>query len=85
MNILHVVTYFAPCFSAGGVVNAAYQIAKKQVEDGHNVYVYTTDSCDERMKFDDNYNLLKEWKSWPFQKVAVEIPARKRIQVREQS
>ena len=57
MNILHVVTYFAPCFSAGGVVNAAYQIAKKQSEDGHNVCVYTTDSCDERMKFDDNYNV----------------------------
>lgn len=57
MNILHVVTYFAPCFSAGGVVNAAYQIAKKQVEDGHNVSVYTTDSCDERIKFDDNYNV----------------------------
>lgn len=57
MNILHVVTYFAPCFSAGGVVNAAYQIAKKQVEDGHNVCVYTTDSCDERIKFDDNYNV----------------------------
>ena len=57
MNILHVVTYFAPCFSAGGVVNACYQIAKKQVEDGHNVCVYTTDSCDERMEFDSEYNV----------------------------
>ena len=35
MNILHVVTYFAPCFSAGGVVNAAYEIAKTQVENEH--------------------------------------------------
>ncbi len=57
MNILHVVTYFAPCFSAGGVVNAAYQIAKKQVENGHNVCVYTTDSCQERIKVKDNYNV----------------------------
>ncbi len=57
MNILHVVTYFAPCFSAGGVVNASYQIAKKQVEQGHNVSVYTTDSCQERIKLDDNYNV----------------------------
>ncbi|AMD18125.1 glycosyl transferase GT4 family protein [Methanobrevibacter sp. YE315] len=57
MNILHVVPSFAPCFSAGGVVNASYQIAKKQVEKGHNVSVYTTDSCQERLKFKDNYNV----------------------------
>jgi glycosyltransferase involved in cell wall biosynthesis len=48
---------FAPCFSHGGVVNASYQIAKKQVEMGHNVTVYTTDSCNERLKFKDNYNV----------------------------
>ena len=57
MNILHVVPSFAPCFAHGGVVNASYQIAKKQVEDGHNVTVYTTDSCNERLKFDNNYNV----------------------------
>ena len=57
MKILHIVTYFAPCFSAGGVVNAAYEIAKKQVEDGHDVSVYTTDSCQERLKLENNYNV----------------------------
>ena len=57
MNILHVVPSFAPCFSAGGVVNASYQLAKKQVERGHDVYVYTTDSCQERLKLKDNYNV----------------------------
>jgi glycosyltransferase involved in cell wall biosynthesis len=57
MRILHVVPSFAPCFSHGGVVNASYQIAKKQVENGHEVCVYTTDSCDERLKFKDNYNV----------------------------
>ena len=57
MNILHVVPSFAPCFSHGGVVNASYQIAKKQVEDGHDVTVYTTDSCNERLKFENNYNV----------------------------
>lgn len=57
MRILHVVPSFAPCFSHGGVVNASYQIAKKQVENGHDVSVYTTDSCDERLKFEDNYNV----------------------------
>ena len=57
MRILHVVPSFAPCFSHGGVVNASYQIAKKQVEAGHDVTVYTTDSCRERLKFKDNYNV----------------------------
>ena len=57
MNILHVVPSFAPCFSAGGVVNASYQIARKQVENGHNVSVYTTDSCKERLKFEKNYDV----------------------------
>ena len=57
MKILHVVPSFAPCFAHGGVVNASYQIAKKQVEKGHEVCVYTTDSCNERLKFKDNYNV----------------------------
>lgn len=57
MRILHVVPSFAPCFAHGGVVNASYQIAKKQVEDGHDVTVYTTDSCNERLRFEDNYNV----------------------------
>ena len=57
MKILHVVPSFAPCFSHGGVVNASYEIAKKQVENGHDVTVYTTDSCSERLKFKDNYNV----------------------------
>ncbi len=57
MNILHIVPSFAPCFSHGGVVNASYQIAKKQVENGHDVTVYTTDNCDERLKFEDNYHV----------------------------
>ena len=57
MRILHVVPSFAPCFAHGGVVNASYQIAKKQVENGHDVTVYTTDSCNERLKFENNYNV----------------------------
>lgn len=60
MKILHVVPSFVPCFSAGGVVNAAYQIAKKQVEQGHDVSVYTTDSCQERLKFENNYNVDRD-------------------------
>ena len=57
MKILHVVPSFAPCFSAGGVVNSSYKIAKKQAEKGHGVVVYTTDSCKNRLQFDNNYNV----------------------------
>lgn len=57
MKILHVVPSFVPCYSHGGVVNASYQIARKQVEKGHEVTVYTTDNCDERLKFENNYNV----------------------------
>ena len=57
MKILHVVPSFVPCYSHGGVVNASYQKAKKQTENGHDVTVYTTDSCQERLKFEDNYNV----------------------------
>ena len=60
MNILHVVPSFVPCLAAGGVVNASYQIAKKQVELGHNVTVYTTDTCINRLKFENNYNVNQD-------------------------
>lgn len=52
MNILHVAHFFYPCLSAGGVVNASYQIALNQVKD-NNVHVYTSDSCKQRLKFED--------------------------------
>ncbi|MDL2247067.1 glycosyltransferase, partial [Methanobrevibacter sp. OttesenSCG-928-K11] len=57
MKILHVVPSFAPCFQGGGVVNASYEIAKEQVKKGHDVTVYTTDNCTERLNFENNYNV----------------------------
>lgn len=50
MKILHVAHFFHPCLSAGGVVNASYQIASKQSED-NDVKVISSDSCKERLKF----------------------------------
>ena len=55
MDILHVVPTFYPCLSAGGVVNASYQLSKKQVEKGNKVSVFTTDSCKKRLKFEKRY------------------------------
>ncbi|KZX09873.1 glycosyltransferase [Methanobrevibacter filiformis] len=57
MKILHVVPSFYPCFAAGGVVNASYQIAKKQAELGNEVAVITTDSCTNRLKFENRYGV----------------------------
>ena len=50
MKILHVAHFFYPCLSAGGVVNASYQIASKQSND-NDVKVISSDSCKERLKF----------------------------------
>ena len=50
MKILHVAHFFYPCLSAGGVVNASYQIASKQSKD-NEVKVISSDSCKERLKF----------------------------------
>ncbi|MBQ2961894.1 glycosyltransferase [Methanobrevibacter sp.] len=52
MKILHVAHFFYPCLSAGGVVNASYQIALKESMD-NDVKVITSDSCKERLKFPD--------------------------------
>lgn len=50
MKILHVAHFFYPCLSAGGVVNASYQMALKQSRD-NDVKVISSDSCKERLKF----------------------------------
>ena len=52
MNILHVAHFFYPCLSAGGVVNASYQIALNQVKD-NDVKVISSDSCKQRLKFEE--------------------------------
>ena len=57
MNILHVVPTFYPCLAAGGVVNAVYELSKKQAQHGHNVVVFTTDSCDKRIRLKKRYDV----------------------------
>ena len=57
MKILHVTHTFYPCLSFGGVVNAAYQIGLEQVKNGHEVHVYSTDTCKERLKLDNRYGV----------------------------
>lgn len=57
MDILHVVPSFYPCLSAGGVVNASYQLSQKQTEKGNKVSVFTTDSCKKRLKLEKRYDV----------------------------
>lgn len=52
MKILHVAHFFYPCLSAGGVVNASYQIAKMQARD-NSVKVISSDACKKRLKFEN--------------------------------
>lgn len=53
MKILHVAHFFYPCLSAGGVVNASYQIARMQARDNY-VKVISSDACKERLKFEES-------------------------------
>ncbi|MBI2357074.1 glycosyltransferase [Candidatus Dojkabacteria bacterium] len=43
MRILHITPYFEPAFSYGGVVTVVSSISKKQLEQGNEVTVVTTD------------------------------------------
>ncbi len=44
MNLLHVVPYYEPAWSYGGVVRAVSGLAREQVRSGHRVVVLTTDT-----------------------------------------
>ncbi len=46
MNILYVVSGFAPAWGLGGVARSSYEISKEMVQRGHKVTVYTTDIFD---------------------------------------
>jgi len=60
MKILQVAHSFYPCFSAGGVVRCSYEISKSLVKRGHDVTVYTTDGCKERLDVKTNKPVNKD-------------------------
>ena len=57
MKILQIIPYFA--WAYGGPVRVVYDLAKKLVERGHSVTVYTTDANDEKSSFLDIINKIK--------------------------
>lgn len=50
MNILQVVSYFAPAFAFGGAVQAVYSVSKELARRGHNVTVFTTNAANQYEK-----------------------------------
>jgi len=44
VNLLHVIPYYAPAWSYGGVVRAAADLTRAQAAAGHRVFVLTTDA-----------------------------------------
>ncbi|MBF0274497.1 MAG: glycosyltransferase family 4 protein [Nitrospinae bacterium] len=46
MKILHILPYFYPAMTFGGIVRAAFDIALEQARQGHSVTVITTDAFD---------------------------------------
>lgn len=59
MKILHLIPYFYPAASLGGTAAVVYNIAKKQVEKGHQVCVYTTDLHDSGRRINNRTALRK--------------------------
>lgn len=49
-SILHIIPYFAPAWGYGGPVKIAWNLAKKGVEKGHSVTVFTTTASGEKNK-----------------------------------
>jgi glycosyltransferase involved in cell wall biosynthesis len=49
MKILHVTNFFKPSWEAGGVARYAHELTTTLAERGHDVTVYTTDGCGERL------------------------------------
>ena len=54
MRILYVSSFFKPSWESGGITRASYEIAKKLVERGHEVTVYTTDGFKSRLPVETN-------------------------------
>ncbi len=60
MKILEVSHSFVPCYKAGGVVRVVYELSKILVKKGHDVTVFTTDGCDNRLNVITNKSVLTE-------------------------
>lgn len=50
MRILYVCHSFYPCLTSGGVVRSSFELAKEMVRRGHDVTVFTTDGCQNRLR-----------------------------------
>lgn len=54
MKILHVTPFFKPSWEAGGPPRSVYEIARRQVKNGHEVTVFTTDGFKKRLDVKKN-------------------------------
>lgn len=54
MKILHVTPFFKPSWEAGGPPRSVYEITRRQVKNGHEVTVFTTDGFKKRLKVEKN-------------------------------
>ncbi len=54
MKILHVTPFFKPSWEAGGPPRSVYEITRRQVKNGHEVTVFTTDGFKKRLNVEKN-------------------------------
>jgi glycosyltransferase involved in cell wall biosynthesis len=58
MRILQVVPRYAPAWAFGGGVRITYELARRWVQHGHEVTVFTSDQRDARERFEETESLL---------------------------
>lgn len=58
MNILYIVSGFAPAWGLGGGVRTSYELSKEMASRGHDIVVYTTDILDHKSRINYRY---KNW------------------------
>lgn len=57
MRVLHVVPYFAPSWSYGGVPRAVYELAQEQQKMGYQVSVLTTDAGEKTTRLAETFSI----------------------------
>lgn len=60
MNILQIVSSFAPAYAYGGPARSSHQISKNLSEMGHDVTVYTTDAYNANARYDPDDHGIPE-------------------------
>jgi glycosyltransferase involved in cell wall biosynthesis len=70
MNILYIVSGFAPAWGLGGGVRTSYELSKEMASRGHDIVVYTTDILDHKSRINYRYKNWEGVKTYYFKTIS---------------